>query len=322
MLHFEDFRRGDLREFGDCLVTREAIIEFAQRYDPQPFHLDEAQGKASLLGGLAASGWHTVGLLMRMNCDAYLADSSSMGGPGVKEIRWRKPVRPNDRLSATSEVLEVRPSRSRPDMGLVRMLWTALDQTGVPVMTMDMTAMFARRGAGQSPHPAPRQTLVGQPSPPYANPEQPPYFDDVVPGARRQLGTHRFTVADIQCFAGQFDPQPFHLDPEKARLSPFGGLVASGWQTVCEWMRLMVDDRHRGGELPQTGPSPGVRDLKWLKPVYAGDTISFETTIVDKRPSKHQGWGLVVSHNSASNQNQEKVIEFSGAVLWPMRGTD
>ena len=114
-LHFEDFRKGDRREFGNCLVTREAIVAFARRYDPQPFHLDEAQACESLLGGLAASGWHTVSLLMRMNCDEYLVDSSSMGGPGVKEIRWRKPVRPGDRLRARSEVLEARASRSRPE---------------------------------------------------------------------------------------------------------------------------------------------------------------------------------------------------------------
>jgi acyl dehydratase len=317
-LYFEDFRPGDRREFGDCLVTREAIVAFARQYDPQPFHLDEERGRLSLLGGLAASGWHTVGLLMRMNCDNYLLDSSTLGGPGVAEIRWLKPVRPGDRLHARSEVLDARASRSRPAMGLVRMLWAALNQAGETVMTLDMMIMFSRRGTSLPASPAPRRALPSRPPQAFANPDPPPFFEDVVPGSRRQLGEHLFTVPDIQQFASCFDPQPFHLDPEKARHGPFGGLVASGWQTACEWMRLMVEDRRCGG-LPETGPSPGVRDLKWRQPVYAGDTVSFDTTVVDKRPTGRPGWGLVISHNSGTNQNQEKVFEFSAAVFWPRR---
>ncbi len=294
-------------------------MAFARRYDPQPFHLDEEQARLSLLGGLAASGWHTVGLLMRMNCDNYLLDSSSLGGPGVAEIRWLKPVRPGDRLHARSEVLEARPSRSRDAVGLVRMLWAALNQTGDTVMTQDMMIMFGRRGRSLPANPAPRRAAPSRPPQAFTNPDPPLFFEDVVPGNRRQLGEHLFTVPDIQHFASCFDPQPFHLDPEKARLGPFGGLVASGWQTACEWMRLMVKDRCSGQALPETGPSPGVRDLKWLKPVYAGDTVSFDTRVVDKRPTGRAGWGLVISYNSGINQNQEKVFEFSSAVFWPRR---
>jgi len=319
MLYFEDFRPGAIREFGDCLVTREAIVAFARQYDPQPFHLDEEQGRLSLLGGLAASGWHTVGLLMRMNCDNYLLDSSSLGGPGVAEIRWLKPLRAGDHLRARSEVLEARPSRSRPAIGLVRMLWTARNQTGETIMTQDSMIMFGRRGASLPANPAPARTRPSLPPPASRNPNPPRFFEDVVPGSRRELGNHLFSVPDIQRFAACFDPQPFHLDPEKARQGPFGGLVASGWQTACEWMRLMVEDRHGDPALPETGPSPGVRDLKWLKPVYAGDTISFATTVVDKRPTKRAGWGLVLSHNSGVNQYREKVFEFSNAVFWPRR---
>ncbi|MBM0207288.1 hypothetical protein JNW90_33130, partial [Micromonospora sp. STR1s_5] len=123
-------------------------------------------------------------------------------------------------------------------------------------------------------------------------------------------------------FAKQFDPQPFHLSDEAARNSHFGRLAASGWQTAAIWMRLLVKARHAaiesaraaGHELPRFGPSPGFKNLRWLRPVLAGDTIRFATTIVDKRlSSSRPGWGLSFSHNSGWNQKGEKVFAFDGS---------
>lgn len=144
-LHWEDFPVGQVRTFGAMPVTREAVLEFAGRYDPQPFHLDDAAAEASLFGSLSASGWHTCAMAMRMMCDAYLLDSASLGSPGIDQLRWLKPVCPGDTLSVRMEVLAARPMASRPEVGLVNSAWTVVNQRGEPVLTMQGWGMFRRR---------------------------------------------------------------------------------------------------------------------------------------------------------------------------------
>lgn len=145
MLHWEDFEVGSVRTFGAMPVTRDAVIAFASQFDPQPFHLDDAAAAASPFGRLAASGWHTCAMAMRMMCDAYLLDSSSLGSPGVDELRWLKPVYPGDTLSLRLEVLEARPMNSRPTVGLVKCRWHVLNQDGEAVLQMEGWGMFGRR---------------------------------------------------------------------------------------------------------------------------------------------------------------------------------
>lgn len=144
---FEDFRPGDTLDLGTKTVTRDEIIAFARDFDPQPFHLDEAAGEASLLGGLAASGWHTISMLMRLLCDNLLLASTCKGSPGVEEVRWMRPVHPGDRLSAKAEVLSARALKSRPTLGLVEFLMTVTNQDGAPVMTQKNAILFERREA-------------------------------------------------------------------------------------------------------------------------------------------------------------------------------
>ena len=150
-LHWEDFPAGHVREFGATTVSREAVLAFAQAFDPQPFHLDDAAADASLFGGLSASGWHTCAMTMRMMCDAYLLDSASLGSPGIDSLRWLKPVRPGDTLRVRMEVLEARPMASKPHVGLVRCAWTVLNQHGTAVLTMEGWGMFRRREAAADP---------------------------------------------------------------------------------------------------------------------------------------------------------------------------
>lgn len=142
---FEDFVVGDSVEFGQHQVTEAEIVEFAQRYDPQPFHVDPAAAAQSSFGGLIASGWMTAAVLMRMMCDHYIAAASSMGSPGVDELRWLQPVRPGDRLSARVTVLEVRRSVSRPDRGSVVLLQELLNQDGELVMVQRGRAILRCR---------------------------------------------------------------------------------------------------------------------------------------------------------------------------------
>ncbi len=149
-LYFEDFQPGAVAIYGPRLVTREEIVAFAAEFDPQPMHLDEAAASATMLGGLAASGWHTCCLVMRVLVDSFVLNSSSMGAPGVEEVRWLKPLRPGTRIRVRSTVLETRASKSRPDMGLVKMQHEVLDEADAVLTTLTSTAMMGRRPGERS----------------------------------------------------------------------------------------------------------------------------------------------------------------------------
>jgi acyl dehydratase len=133
---FEDFVEGSEIDLGAKDVTAEEIVEFAGEFDPQPMHLDEAAGKASILGGLSASGWHTCAIYMRLLCDAFLVDSTSQGAPGIDRIKWRKPVLAGDRLTGRAVVLSRRESRSRPSIGLVAFRSELFNQRGEAVFEL------------------------------------------------------------------------------------------------------------------------------------------------------------------------------------------
>jgi acyl dehydratase len=149
-IYFEDFSPGQVRQFGPRVVGREEMLAFAADFDPQPMHLDDEGGRGSLLGGLAASGLFTCSIAMRMVADGILLRSSSMGANAVEEIRWLAPVRPGDALTLRLTVLDTRRSRSRPDLGFVRMLWEMFDQNGVVVMTLTAPMMFGARSGPSS----------------------------------------------------------------------------------------------------------------------------------------------------------------------------
>lgn len=145
--YFEDFHAGQEFSLGPHTVTRAEIIAFAAEFDPQPFHLDEQAATSTLLGGLAASGWHTCALFMRMLYDGWLIGTASMGSPGVDQLKWKRPVRPGDVLSGRSVVLECRTSRSRSDRGFVRCRHEIVNGRGEMVMTCDNPIIVARRAA-------------------------------------------------------------------------------------------------------------------------------------------------------------------------------
>jgi acyl dehydratase len=145
MKYFEDFKVGEIGEAGPYVVTREELLEFAQKYDPQPFHLDEDAAKQTHFGGLVTSGWHTAAIGHRLLVEGLLKGAASVGSPGVDELRWLKPVRPGDALTLRIEVLELIPSRSKPDRGSIRCLFTLRNQKGEDVMTQKGIGMFARR---------------------------------------------------------------------------------------------------------------------------------------------------------------------------------
>jgi acyl dehydratase len=144
-LHWEDFAAGQTAEYGAYEVTADEIKEFAAEFDPQPMHLDEEAARASMVGGLCASGWHTCAIMMRIIADGFIVDSSSLGGTGCGEVKWLAPVRPGDRLHVRTHVIDTRVSKSRPDMGFVNFRFDMLNAEGVRVMTLTPHLMFGRR---------------------------------------------------------------------------------------------------------------------------------------------------------------------------------
>lgn len=144
---FEDYPAGAVFTAGGAALSADEIVEFARRYDPQAMHTDPSAAAAGPFGGLIASGWQTAGLMMRMFVDNFLSPVSSLASPGIDELRWPNPVRPGDVLSLRVTVLEARPSRSRPEQGVVRSLVEVLNQRGEIVMTLKPVSLIRRRRA-------------------------------------------------------------------------------------------------------------------------------------------------------------------------------
>jgi acyl dehydratase len=331
-LHLEDLEIGRIVPFGRKLVTKEEIIAFARSYDPQLIHLDEEVARKSIVGGLCASGFHSCAIFMRMLAEDVLNRSTSLGSPGMQEVKWLKPVRPDDVLTGTYTALEARALASRPQVGLAKMHFEMLNQAGEVAMTWDSNQLLqvrrpepsaARTGAsGDTARPAPLQDLWEMEGPPPSRTAN--HFEDRVIGEIADLGAHAFAKDEIVAFARAYDPQPFHLDEAAAKASLFGALCASGWHTAAIYIRLSVALRRKieaaieasGGRLAVYGPSPGFKDVRWLKPVYVGDTISFRTRTSEKidlksRPDR----GLMRFHTQGRNQHGETVFAITGQIL-------
>jgi acyl dehydratase len=143
LLHFEDFEVGQVIALGPYRVTAEEIVAFAQEFDPQPFHLSAVSGETSLLGGLAASGWHVSAMLMRMLADSWLNKTASMGSNGVSDMKWLKPVRPGETLHGAITILSKRISSKRPEMGIFQCVFELLN--GASEKKTEMTAVIFMR---------------------------------------------------------------------------------------------------------------------------------------------------------------------------------
>lgn len=332
MLYFEDFIAGETVLAGSLAVSQDDVLAYARRFDAQDFHVDPEAAKASFVSTLIASGWHSCSLLMRLVSETFILDSAGMGAPGIEEVKWLRPVKPGDTLAARRTVLETKASRSRPEMGLVRFRFELLNQRDEPVLEQTNWIMFGRRGSGIAPQPGDWLAHAARYEPPAimspietpAGPDEPaPFFEEMEIGKRHELGSFVFTADEIVAFARSFDPQPFHMDEEAARNSSFGRLAASGWHTASVWMATMVEHRKRqiaalapGTAAPKLGPSPGFKNLRWLKPVFAGDRITYHSLIADARLSASRPqWGLFFHHNTGVNQHGEEVFSFDGGAF-------
>ncbi|QBD83191.1 MaoC family dehydratase [Ktedonosporobacter rubrisoli] len=145
MRYFEDFSLGETFEFGSYHVTEEEIIAFASKYDPQSFHIDPVQAKASLFGDLVASGWHTASISMRLLVDGLFGQTAAKASPGIKDLRWLEPVRADDVLKLRFTIIEARVSQSRPRIGILQSRNELINQDGVTVMSMIASHFIGRR---------------------------------------------------------------------------------------------------------------------------------------------------------------------------------
>lgn len=329
--HLEDFLPGTVTPYGGITITREPMLAFAREYDAQPMHVDEKAAKATMAGELIASGWYTAALNMRMIADHFILDAASMGSPGVSELKWLKPVKAGDTLRGLRHVIDRRPSLTKPDRGFVNFRFEVLNQRDELVLEQTNLIMLGRRGSEPLADSAAQPFAVATPELPSFTDithDTIPFFEDLVIGERLELGAVTYTDADIIRFATDFDPQFFHTDVQAAQGSIFGGLIASGWQTGANWMAAMVKNRTgaavaammRGERPARLGPSPGFKNLRWIKPVYAGDTITYHSGITGKRTSASRPeWGIVNHFNTGTNQKGEVVFSFHGTVFWERR---
>ncbi|MEL6374022.1 MAG: MaoC family dehydratase [Pseudomonadota bacterium] len=340
LVHHEDYAVGDTGTFGDYLVTRDEIKTFARHFDPQPQHLDEVAAAAFMTKGLCASGFHSCAIMMRLLCDGMLLRAASLGSPGMEEVRWKAPVYPDDRLHVRYTVTGMRTLRSRPHVGLMTMAFDMVRADGTVVMSWhNVTQMMRRRtlDAGldepsgtaavppkpvKAPAPAPAPSLSAADAP--RDQALSNWFEDLVVGEVMALGSHTFTADETIAFARQFDPQPFHLDTSAAEASLFGKLSASGWHTAAVFISKMVAFRQdiearmtdAGLKIASWGPSPGFKDLRWIKPVLVGDTITFTGMRSAKRDLKSRPThGLVLTECVGHNQDGVHVFSITTQML-------
>jgi acyl dehydratase len=335
MRYYEDVVIGQPMTFGALPVSRADIMTFARAYDPQPIHLDDAAAKQSIVGGLCASGFHTGCLMMRLMCDHYLNTTASLGAPGLDEVKWLQPLRPDDVVSVRAIADTKRVLASRPSVGMAHVQFEVLNQHGVVIMTSSCNQMLQVRNPGpataepgqRTAHPAGLNLWDHGEAEPWIDVKADtpsPYFEDCSVGDTRELGHHTFGRDEIIAFAKLYDPQPFHLDEAAGKASLFGGLAASGWHTACQFVRLVVAYRQRqerasrdqGLPVPVYGPSPGIKNLRWIKPVMVGDRLEYRHRTIGKvelksRPDR----GLLQLASQARNQHGDIVFDYQGALF-------
>jgi acyl dehydratase len=326
-LYWEDFRVGEAVGFGRARASAADIAAFAREFDPAPAHLDEASG------GLVASDWHACAMLMRMMCDDYLCAAAGAGAPGVEHVKWLGWVRPGDELRVRRTPLETRASRSRPRIGIVRMLLEVFNQRDEAVLSWLPVQLFDRRDPDAAPPPpakiATDDAARPPPRPPAApGPGAPGWgaFEDIAIGEEARLGDHGFSRDAMLGFARRFNPQYFHADETAAAASLYGGLIASGWHTASVWNRLFVAQRTRrpaasAGRGAAIGPTIAVLDMKWPAPVRPGDTVSYAMRVCGKSEcDAYPGFGVLRSHHRGVNQRGETVLSLMHETWAERRG--
>jgi acyl dehydratase len=323
LLHHEDLVVGTPYVFASRTVTEDEIVAFGAAWDPQRPHIAE---EGAMTAALCASPLHTCTIMMRMLCDGLLNRVASLGAPGVDEVRWLLPVRPGDVVRTRYTVEAKRTLASRPDVGISKVVVELLngkDEIAARWITNQLVRRRRPAAAGASSLPrAARPPIVSlwQDAGPAVTPRCDAFFEDSRIGETTEFGSHVFGEPEILAFARCFDPQPFHLDPARAKASLFGALCASGWHTVAIFLRKSASAclrsnaaaRASGIALPAVEPPRAWRDLRWPRPVYAGDAVAFRSRLAAKDAGAgRRDRGLLLHEVQGRNQKDEIVLAFS-----------
>jgi acyl dehydratase len=334
VLHWEDFFPGQSFALGETRLSAEEIIGFAKAYDPQAGHVDAEAAKTTFLGGLAASGWHSCGVLMRLLHEGLLSRSAYIGTPRIDAIRWQAPLRPGQTVIARARCLARHAIADRPGWGLCEFQVEAADGAGRSVTWWRGHLLFARRsrprlgderGAGSWSAflNAGRRTVRGR----SGEARMLKFLDDVQPGDAIAIGSYAFDASEIAAFAAAFDPPPRSRCARSGATTPAGpsGPVrASIWHVAAAWTRCIADYYHSecarvgtlGQAVPRLGPSPGILDARWRRPVHAGEVVTFHSWAERKLELKGRPeWGLLLAGTEGLNERGETVVSFFPQLL-------
>ena len=334
-LAFEDLNVGDSFPLGPYTMREADTVRFAKVFDPQPLHLDREVARQSLLRELSASGWHTAAIVMRLFYQSYAHKVRSLGSPGIAHVDWPSAVFVGDTVVGHGEILELRPSRSRPNLGIATIRMALKGRDDKDVLRTQWTVMIGRR------HPAEAAAVQASshsratvPVPGIDNHESPNasmlWFETLPMEKTFHLGEARITADEIKVFAREFDPQPFHVDDAAADAGPFGGLSASGWHTCGLWMRANVLTRAAVvAGLPESERQPiitngivgiGCRDISWPRPVRPDVPLHSYVTLESKQESRSMpDWGLVRLRAEMIDGAGELVLRVYPTILIPRK---
>jgi len=326
---WEDIAPGQSFALGQIRLSEAEIVAFASAYDPQVFHTDPQAAKSTFLRGLAASGWHSCVLMMRLLHDGLLAGSAYLGMPRIDAIRWHAPLRPDQAVTVSARCLDKRALSDRPEAGVCALRIEAEDAKGRSVARWDAHALFARRAGDADAAMTDWCALMAEGR--AANARRAGgahmlrFFDEVQLGDEIAAGSHVFTAEEIARFAEAFDPGPaWRADGSPMARGGAADQTASIWHVAAAWMRSIVDYYHNerawlnqsGRAAPRLGPSPGIIHASWPKPVRAGDEIAFRSWAERKIELPHRsGWGLLLAGTEGVNQRGEPVVRFFPQLL-------
>lgn len=331
---FDELDVGETFPLGPYPMTKKRIIEFAQAFDPQPMHLDSECGRASPLGGLAASGWHTASVAMRLFHDAWLHKVRGAGSPGIEKTEWPRALMAGETVQGEGQLLSRRVLRTRPGTGLGQIALSLQGSNGgADVLRARWWVFFERNDSAVPGNPGvnrPGMRPDRSPPPRLADAILPDlrmlHLGGIEPGKPVFLGKVSASEEEILSFARAFDPQPFHVDPFAAEHGPFRGLCASGWHSCALWMRTNVLARQRIlANLDEAGRQQlehsaavglGFEDLSWTRPVRPDMRLLAFITALESRESRSRaGWGIARWRAELTDEDGRLGLRFHPSLL-------